>query len=703
MSMIMSVLGVAFGAVMRFWYQIVENYGAAIILFTLTVKFVLLPLNVWLHKNSIKIIKLQASINQIKADYFGDAGTIADKQAELYKKENYNPLANLIPLTIQIVVLMGLVEVIYHPLTYILDLPEDLVALLVGKTVDLMQLNAESSSLQLSVVSAVKSLAWEAEFAAILPAGTGREVLMAIQSMDTTFLGFDVCWFPSQMKGILILAPIIAGFSSWLLCVFQNSQNVLQSEQGVINKYGTMALSVGLSLYLGWFVPLGVAMYWVFSNLFAIAQTMILNKVINPKKYVNYVELEESRKRLREIEALQPDKNSEQARANARREKEDYKRFFSIANKHVVFYSEKSGFYKYFKNTIEYLLSHSNLVIHYVTNDPEDQIFQLAKQNQRIHPYYIGLKKTITLMMKMDADMVIMTTPDLDNYYIKRSYVRKDVEYIYMPHGIGSTNMTTNRGAYDHFDTVLCVGQHQIDEIREMEKLYGTPKKNLVPCGFGMLDDLIEAYGKVDKNRNERPTVLIAPSWQEKNILDNCIDSMIKSLLKEDYRIVVRPHPEYIKRYGERVNRLVERWGDVAPEKLSIELDFSSNVTIFTADVVITDWSGIAFEFSLGTLKRTLFVDTPMKILNPDFDKYQTKPFELTIRNQIGVCMKPEEADHTGGIVREILSNQEEAKEELFEVRKKNVFHIGNSGEFSGRYLLERLMKNKRESAQQNG
>ena len=50
-------------------------------------------------------------------------------------------------------------------------------------------------------------------------------------------------------------------------------------------------------------------------------------------------------------------------------------------------------------------------------------------------------KKLITLMMRMDADIVAMTTPDLDNYYIKRSLVRKDVEYIYVPHDMMSVHM----------------------------------------------------------------------------------------------------------------------------------------------------------------------------------------------------------------------------------------------------------------------
>lgn len=693
MDLIMSFLGTVFGTVMRFWYHVIPNYGWSIILFTFTMKLVLLPLNIWLHKNSIKIIKLQAPINNIKADFFGDPSTIADKQAELYQKERYNPLANLIPLCIQIVLLMGLVEVIYHPFTYILQISPEITNAVVQQTISLMNLNPESGSLQLSVVSAVQSMQWNAEFTALFPSAEGQAALALIKGFQTQFMGFDICWIPSQMRGWLILAPLVAGFSSWLLCVYQNAQNVLQSEQGKANKWITMAISVGLSLYLGWFVPLGVALYWVIGNLYAILQTVCLNLAINPRHYVDYEALEESRRRLRELESLQQVQDKHEAKLLAKREKEAYKRFFSIGNKHLVFYSEKSGFYKYYRATIEYLLNHSNVVIHYVTNDPNDQIFEIAKENPQIKPYYIGLKRTITLMMKIDADIVVMTTPDLDNYYIKRSYVRKDIEYVYMTHGIGCMNMVTNRSAYDHFDSIFCVGQHQIDEVREMEEMYHTPAKHLIPAGFGMLDDVIAGYDKMEQHHNDKPIILIAPSWQKDNILDSCIDAMLESLLEKDYCIVVRPHPEYVKRYQDRTHSLIERWGSVAPDRLTIETDFSSNVTIYTADVLITDWSGIAYEFSFATLKRTLYVNTPMKILNPDFDKYKTKPFDLVIREKIGVTIMPDEAGKTADVVKGMLDSQESDIEVLRGIREQSIFNIGHGGEVTGQYLLKRLLQ----------
>ena len=102
---------------MRFCYNIISNYGWAIILFTLFSKIVLLPVSVWVQKNSIKMVKMQPAVNRIKIDHFGDKDAIADEQSKLYKKEKYNAFASLIPMLIQIILLIGLVEVINHPLT----------------------------------------------------------------------------------------------------------------------------------------------------------------------------------------------------------------------------------------------------------------------------------------------------------------------------------------------------------------------------------------------------------------------------------------------------------------------------------------------------------------------------------------------------------------------------------------------------------
>ena len=165
-------------------------------------------------------------------------------------------MASLIPLAVQIVLLLGLVAVIYHPLDYLLHLPSDVIDAFNSLIVSLTGVDPESSSIQLAVVESIKNGTYESQF-------------LALQSQ---FNGVDIA-------GILA-TPIIAGVSAWLLCVAQNASNVLQAEQSKLNKYGMMILSVGLSLYLGWFVPAGVALYWIASNIFAIVQLYLLRNTL---------------------------------------------------------------------------------------------------------------------------------------------------------------------------------------------------------------------------------------------------------------------------------------------------------------------------------------------------------------------------------------------------------------------------------------
>ena len=402
--------------------------------------------------------------------------------------------------------------------------------------------------------------------------------------------------------------------------------------------------------------------------------------------------MEKSRKELEGIAKL----GNTISKEDKKKEKEDYKRFFSVVNKHLVFYSEKSGFYKYFKDIIEYLLAHSNLTIHYVTNDPKDQIFAIAEKEPRIRAYYIGPQKIITLMMKMDADMVIMTTPDLDNFHIKRSYIRKDIEYVYICHSMMSAHMGARKGAFDHFDTMLCAGQHQVDEIREGEEIYGLPAKNLVPLGYGMLDNMLDAYSKMEKETHEKKHILIAPSWQKDNILDSCIDELIHQLYSDDHYIVVRPHPEYVKRFPARLEALLARFKDADPSKLVFETDFSSNVTIYTADMLISDWSGIAQEFAFTTKKPALLINTPMKVLNTDYVRYKNIPLDITMRDHIGRTLDLDKVDTAAEAVADLFENQAAYSDRIVAFMNKYIFNIGNSAVVGGKYILKSLQNKKK-------
>lgn len=344
----------------------------------------------------------------------------------------------------------------------------------------------------------------------------------------TEFLGL----IPVEDGGLSWIMPVLAGLSAVAMGCTQNLINPLQKEQTRLEKNTTNGLSIALSFFLGMFVAAGMAFYWICSNLLSILVQIACNIIIKPAKYIDYDELNASREELEGLNAIGKKQTKWYQRDPlTKREKTDFKRFFSIAGKHIVFYSEGSGFYKYFKGAIEWLLAHSDICIHYVTNDPNDQAFALAETQPRLFPYYIGEKRAITLMMKMDADVVVTTLGDLDNFYIKRSYVRRDIEYVYMFHHMTSMDMTSTEGEYDNYDTLLCTGPHQITEMRQIENVKGVAPKNLVECGYNLLDEEIADYEARPELHvaNERPIILIAPSWQEDNIMDSCIDPMLAS------------------------------------------------------------------------------------------------------------------------------------------------------------------------------
>ena len=614
------------GSIMNWCYQLVHNYGWAIVLFTFISKIVLLPVSVWTHLNSIKMIKIQPDINFLKVKYYGQPDTIAEEQAKLFKQEKYHPLASLIPTVVQLVLLIG-------------------------------------------VVGAIR-------------AGIENPAI------DMRFGPIDLGEVPNETGGLRLLwSPILAALSAWLMSVTQNKSNVLQSEQSSLNKYSTMALTVLLSLYLGWFVPVGTALYWVCSNLMSIIQMYILNWTIKPTKYVDYERLEQSRRELLSIQ--QEGKKKEPLFSpNRVKERKDYKRFFSVINKHLVFYSESSGFYKYYKGVIEYLLRNTNITVHYITSDPNDQIFELEKQNPRLRAYYIGENRLITLMMKMDADIVVMTMPDIETYHIKRSYVRKDIEYVYVAHGLGSTNLTLTKTSTDHYDTIMCSGKLIMQEEFERERIFGVPHRKLLEVGYPLLDEMRAFYCSQPHETHERPKILIAPSWQKDNIVDSCLEEMLDRLKGRGYDITVRPHPQEVRHKSQQMEALKEKY---AKDGIFVQTDFSSNSTVLEADLLITDWSDISWEFAFSTRKPVLFIDTPMKVMNPDWKQIDVPPINILLRNQVGLSLSPAELDRLPETVEKILSSSEYYYEEIERLAHEHVYHLDGSAKIAADYLIHQL------------
>ena len=626
----MDVLVQFFAWLMDWCHSWCPNYWADIVIFTFFTKVLQFPLSLWCQANSIRMVQLMPESNRIKMERYGDKDAIGDETAALFKRRRYHPTLSLVPLALQIVILMCFVKVIYG----------------IGDA--------------LAVPGAEKPL---------------------------------IARVPWTDGGIVWLVPLLAGAAAWLLGVSQNVFNPLQREQSRAQQIATNGISICISLSLGCFVAAGVGLYWAVSNVLSIVVQWCENLCISPKKHIDYPKLRRSQAELRRFEADIKRRNVVSG-DDRRREKADYRSFFGVANKHLVFCSEGGGYYKYFKSVVEWLLAHSNVVIHYVTNDPRDAIFEhpaAVGEKRRIRPYFIGSSRIIPLMMKMDADMVVTTTPDLGKYHIKRSYVRRDVEYVYVDHGPTSVHMCYRKGAFDNFDTIMCNGPFQVAEHRETERIYGLKPKKLVESGYPLLDTLPRLGPKPRTGAARR--IMVANSHHADNIFDTCLDSLVDALLPLGATVVLRPHPQYAKRFPAKIQALESRYRGRAGVEL--ETDFSKPSTMCDSDVLVTDWSGIAYEFAYMTRRPTLFIDTPMKVINPEWRKVPLVPTDISFRSEVGVAVPPDDMALAAAAVSEMLGSPDRFARNIDALFEREFFNPGEAGAVAGAYILDSLIARK--------
>lgn len=374
---------------------------------------------------------------------------------------------------------------------------------------------------------------------------------------------------------------------------------------------------------------------------------------------------------------------------NVKREKADYKCFFAVEDMQLMFYSERNGFYKYFSGIIDYICEHSDIQIHYISSDPEDKIFYDPRE--QIHPYFIASDRfLIPLFMKLDCKMCVMTMPDLEKYHVKRSRVRNDIEYVYVFHAMGSHAMTLRKGALDWYDTIFCMGKDTVNEIRESEELYNTKKKRLIETGYILIDEMVKQYNSTEHVENDPAKILIAPSWQPDNIVDTCVDELLGELSKSGYDVILRPHPQQVLHNPQIFEILKQKYED-GSGRISIQTDFSSNSPVLEADLLITDWSNISFEYAFTTKRPVLFINTPMKIMNPEYNRLKAENLSIGIRSIVGKSIDPDNLANVNSIVSELISQKEEYREIITAAFEEHMFNIGKSAALSGKYIIKRL------------
>ena len=365
------------------------------------------------------------------------------------------------------------------------------------------------------------------------------------------------------------------------------------------------------------------------------------------------------------------------------KEDNDIEKFneLDLDERSIVFYSESSVIlYPYVEEIIRELQNRDQKVC-YLTSSKDDPI--LKNKNENVRVFYIGdseLEK-MNFFLRLKAKMLIMTMPDLGSYHIKRSK-EFPVHYIYTFHSMNSTHMEFQKDAFDEFDSIFCVGPYQVQELRATEQLYNLKRKNLVECGYGLLDKLLKLRSSFPEKKNllknNKKNILIAPSWGKHNLLESTGIELVKTLLDAGYYVTVRPHPMTSKKSPKTIKQIKERF-EKNPDFL-LDTNTSSFEQLFSSYALITDWSGIGYEYAFVCERPVIYIDVPKKSHNKEYEKIGLVPFEISIRDKIGEVVSVQNIETIPDRIEFLYSNSNNFENKIQKIRNDAIFNIGESG-----------------------
>jgi hypothetical protein len=365
---------------------------------------------------------------------------------------------------------------------------------------------------------------------------------------------------------------------------------------------------------------------------------------------------------------------------------------FDAGNKNpeILFYSSQAQYISYYEGLLKELVGQFKKSVLYLSSDRNDAM--LNATDLGITPYYSKLLLSVIFPM-IDLPVLVTTIPDLHQYKIKRSFL--GTNHVYVFHSLVSTHMMYRFGAFDYFDTIFCAGPYQASEIRHAEILYNLPRKAMHEVGYYRLEKIYNQHKEYLLGKKEADSagklILIAPGWHETNILNVCAEELVHSLLVEGFKVVLRPHPMTIMESMRILEKLRNKFANA--HNFYLDVETVSEKYLHSADVMISDWSGVTLEYALGTERPVLFIDLPRKIYNPEYEKLGIMPLEVKIREQIGKVVSPERAQNVGKMVLDFIDHEKEYRDKIVEVRQKNISNFGESSKVGTDIILDILSR----------
>lgn len=256
----------------------------------------------------------------------------------------------------------------------------------------------------------------------------------------------------------------------------------------------------------------------------------------------------------------------------------------------------------------------------YLTASEDDPAFDCGLEHVRC--VFLGDgNKAFAKLNLLKATILLSTTPGLDVYQWKRS---KDVQcYVHILHAAGEVLLYRMFGL-DYYDCVLVAGDVQIDNIRTLEEMRNLPAKEIAITGIPYMDDMAkrleesnneEPQGIIRSAQSGAPTVLLAPSWGQSAILSKYGEPFIKELLETGYHVIIRPHPQSFKSETAMIEKIMKDFPE--SEQLEWNRDIDNFECLKRADILISDFSGVIFDFALVYDKPIIYTDAKF-----DLDPY---------------------------------------------------------------------------------
>lgn len=353
-------------------------------------------------------------------------------------------------------------------------------------------------------------------------------------------------------------------------------------------------------------------------------------------------------------------------------------------NIQIVIFSDHKRYWNVFEPICDEFEQHKKNIVYYTASSDDPA---LLKKYNYVHTEYLGEKnKPFAKLNFLHADIVLATTPGLDVYQWKRSKFVK--LYIHIPHSVSDLCGYRMFGL-DHYDVVLGTGLNQLPSLRKIEKLRPAIKeKEFSVVGCTYLDSMknrLESFSKDEPH--QKKVVLVAPSWGKSSILSKFGDKFLEALSNTGYEIIIRPHPQSIVSEQNILRPLQEKYSD-----FEWNYDNDNFDVLKRADIMITDFSGVMFDYALVFDKPFIYADTKFDKSPYDIDWLEESLWELQILPKIGVQLKEEQFPQIKEIIASTIENTDlqsarnEVRDMAWQKRGKAASEVYN-------FLLKKLQK----------